>query len=119
MKTWQKILIPTLISLAIGGIYLFSVWKQRQNPGIIGQPDASQSLSKDDLAVVRAFSPAHFDDLQRLEGTRVWMKDGYAMPYFPYEKGRVEFANRIGLIPPAQPLDVKKNRQSSRSGQGG
>lgn len=80
MKTWQKILIPTLISLAIGGIYLFSVWKQRQNPGIIGQPDASQSLSKDDLAVVRAFSPAHFDDLQRLEDTRVWMKDGYATP---------------------------------------
>jgi hypothetical protein len=108
MKTWQKILIPTLISLAIGGIYLFSIWKQRQNPGVTGQPDASQSLSKDDLAVVRAFSPAHFDDLQRLEGTRVWMKNGYTMPYFAFEKDQVEFAKRIGLILPAQPLDVKK-----------
>ena len=108
MKTWQKILIPTLISLAIGGIYLFTVWKQRQNPGVVAQPDPNQSLSKDDLAVVRTMSPAHFDDLQPLEGTRVWMKDGYAMPYFAYEKGQVEFSKRIGLIPSAQPLDLKK-----------
>jgi hypothetical protein len=108
MKTWQKILIPTLISLAIGGIYLFTVWKQRQNPGVVGQPEASQSLSKDDLAVVRTFSPAHFDDLQRLEGTRVWMKNGYTMPYFPYEKGKVEFGKRVGVLPASQPLDVKK-----------
>ncbi|HEY1901900.1 MAG TPA: hypothetical protein VGG56_05695 [Terracidiphilus sp.] len=108
MKTWQKILIPTLISLAIGGIYLFTVWKQRQNPGIIAKNDASQILSKDDLAVVRAFFPQHFDDLQRLEGTSVWMKNGYTMPYFPYAGERVEFAKRVGLIPVAQPMDVKK-----------
>lgn len=108
MKTWQKILIPTLISLAIGGIYLFTVWKQRQNPGIIAKSDASQTLSKDDLAVVRAFFPQHFDDLQRLEGTRVWMKNGYTWPYYPYSGSLVEFAKRVGLIPAAQPLDVKK-----------
>jgi hypothetical protein len=108
VKTWQKILIPTLITLLIGGGYLFYVFKQRQKPGIVPQNDASQTLSKDDLAVVRAFFPAHFEDLQRLEGTRVWMKDGYAMPYFPYKQGQVEFAGRIGLIPAAQPMDVKK-----------
>ena len=73
MKTWQKILIPTFISLAIGGIYLFSVWKQRQNPGIVPQEQASQPLSKDELAVVRPLFPQHFDDLQQLVGTRVWM----------------------------------------------
>jgi hypothetical protein len=98
----------TLITLLIGCGYLFYVFKQRQKPGIVPQADSSQTLSKDDLAVVRAFFPAHFDDLQRLEGTRVWMKDGYAMPYFPYEKGQVDFSKRVGLIPPAQPMDVKK-----------
>lgn len=108
MKTWQRILIMTLITLLIGCGYLFYVFKQRQKPGIVPQADSSQTLSKDDLAVVRAFFPAHFDDLQRLEGTRVWMKDGYAMPYFPYEKGQVDFSKRVGLIPPAQPMDVKK-----------
>jgi hypothetical protein len=108
MATWKKFLIPFVFTLIIGSGYLFYVWKQRQNPGIVPHTDASRTLSKDDLAVVRAFFPAHFEDLQRLEGTRVWMKDGYAMPYYSYEKGQVEFAKRVGLIPPAQPLDVKK-----------
>jgi len=108
VKTWQKALIPTLLVLIIGGIYLFSVFKQRQNPGVIPQNDSSLTLSKDDLAVVRAFFPQHFEDLARLEKTRVWMKSGYTMPYFPYEKGQVEFAKRVGLLLPAQPLEVKK-----------
>ena len=29
MKTWQKILIPFVITIAIGGIYLFIVFKDR------------------------------------------------------------------------------------------
>jgi hypothetical protein len=108
MKTWQKILIPLLISILIAGSYLFYVWKERQNPGVIPHADAGPPLSQDDLSVVRAFFPAYFDDLQRLVGTRVWMKNGYTMPYYPYENGVVEFAKPMGLIPPAQPMDVKK-----------
>jgi hypothetical protein len=108
MKTWQKILIVMLITLTLGGIYLFFVWKHRQNPGVIGQNDAGQSLSKDDLVVMRAFFPAHFEDLARFEGTTVWMKNGYTMPYFPYAGGHVEFDKRVGVIPAAQRLEVKK-----------
>lgn len=108
MKTWKIVVIPTLITLAIGSIYLFSVWKQRQKPGVVGQADNSQTLSSDDLAVVRAFSPQHFEDTQRLNGTTVWMKNGYTMPYFLYEGGHVEFQKRVGLIPSAQRLEVKK-----------
>jgi len=108
VKTWQKILIPMLISILIAAGYLFYVWKQRQNPGVMPGADANQPLSQDDLAVVRELTMAHFDDLKDLEGKRVWMKNGYTMPYFPSIAGQVEFAKRVGLIPPAQPLDVKK-----------
>jgi hypothetical protein len=108
MKTWQKILIPILLSILIAGGYLFYVWKQRQDPGVVPHADANQPLSQDDLAVVRELTMAHFDDLKDLEGKRVWMKNGYTMPYFPSTGGQVEFAKRVGLIPPAQPLDVKK-----------
>jgi hypothetical protein len=101
------VLIPTLITLSIGGIYLFSVWKQRQKPGVIGHADADQTLSKDDLVVMRAFSPQHFEDTLRIEGTTVWMKNGYTMSCFPYEAGHVEFGKRMGVIPSAQRLDVK------------
>jgi hypothetical protein len=108
VKTWQKILIPMLISILIAGGYLFYVWKQRQDPGVPPRADARQTLSQDDLSVVRAFFPAYFDDLQRLVGTRVWMKNGYTTPYYPYENGVVEFAKPMGLIPPDQAMDVKK-----------
>ena len=108
MKTWQKMLISMLITLAIGGTYLFSVWRHRQNPGVIPQDNTRQTLSKDDLVVMREFFPMHFEDTLRLQGTTVWMKNGYLMPYYPFSGGRVQFAKRMGLISAAQRLDVKK-----------
>ena len=108
MRTWQKILIPTLITFAIGGIYLFIVFKQRQNPGVVGTKEPEQHLNADDVAVVRMEFPQHFDDLKDLEGKSVWMKNGYSMPYFPYAGGRVEFNKSAGLLPAAQKIDVKK-----------
>ncbi len=33
MKPWKIVVIPTAIMLVIAGIYMFSVWKKRQNPG--------------------------------------------------------------------------------------
>ena len=49
-----------------------------------------------------------FDDALKLEGTSVWMKNGYTMPYFPYQAGRIVFGKRMGVIPSAQQLDIKK-----------
>ena len=57
MKSWQKFLIPTAFTLLIGGIYLFTVWKQRQDPGVVARNSAPK-LSADDLAVVRGLFPA-------------------------------------------------------------
>jgi hypothetical protein len=108
VKNWQKSLIVTLITLTIGGIYLSSVWKRRQNPGVIPQDNSRQTLSLDQLAVVREFFPMHFEQTLRLEGTTVWEKNGYAMPYFPYTGGQVLFAQRVGVIPAAQRMEVKK-----------
>ena len=107
MSNWKKILIPTLISLAIGGIYLFIVFRHRSNPGVVGKQAPEQHLSADDLAVVRMEFPQHFDDVKELEGKSVWMKNGYSMPYYPYASGRVEFNKPAGVIPAAQKLDVK------------
>src|ERR1035437_2767654 len=58
-------LISILITLAIGGIYLFSVWRQRQIPGVIEQQIANQRPDLDKLAVMRAFFPAHLRGKRR------------------------------------------------------
>ncbi len=108
MKSWQKAAIMTLISLTIGGTYLFSVFQHRRNPGVQPQTNPEQNLSRDDSAPVRMTFPTSFDDIVKLQGTSVWMKNGYSMPYYPYENGHIEFSKPAGVIPPAQRLDIKK-----------
>jgi hypothetical protein len=107
VKPWKIVLIPTAIMLVIASIYIFSVWKKRQNPGVVNQAQ-EQQLSSDDVAVIRREFPQHFDDLKDIEGKTVWMKNGYTMPYFPYAAGKVDFKKPVGLIPPDQKLVLKK-----------
>jgi hypothetical protein len=106
LKTWQKTLILFGITLLIGGIYLFIVFKNRQNPGVATKQPPP--LTADQVAVDRQEFPQHFEDVKDLEGKSVWMRSGYSMPYYPYAGGRVEFTKQVGLIPPDQKLDVKK-----------
>ena len=108
MKNWQKALIVTLITLTIGGIYLLVVFEHRRNPGVAPQTNPVQNLTPDDVAVVRMMFPTSFEDALKLQNTSVWMKNGYTMPYFPYEGGRIVFAKSAGVIPSAQRLDIKK-----------
>lgn len=108
MKSWQLILISLLITLSICGAYLFSVWRERQDPGEIARVNARQVLSQDELAVVRQFFPMHFEDTLRLEGTTVWMQNGYVIPYYSYSGGRVQFGQRVGLLPAVEKMEIKK-----------
>jgi len=108
LKPWKVVLIPTAITLLIGSIYLYSVFKKRENPGIVATQQAEQPENKDDLAVVRAFFPHYFADTLRLEGASVWMKNGYTIPYFPYAGGRVQFSKKVGVLPALQRLQIKK-----------
>ena len=107
MKPWKIVAIPTSIMLVIACIYMFSVWKKRQNPGVVNQGQ-EQKLTADDVAVVRMEFPAHFDDLKDEEGKSIWMKNGYTMPYFAYAGGRVDFKKRIGVIPPLASIHISQ-----------
>lgn len=112
MKNWQKFLIPSLFVLVIGSNYMLSRGEFAHNSAHIVKVDATvnanQDQKLDNLAVMRAYFPQYFEDAQRLENTTVWMKDGYAIPYFAYNGDHVDFSNKVGLIPSNQQLDVKK-----------
>jgi hypothetical protein len=108
MQTWKKALLITFVTLAIGGIYLVSVFENRRNPGVLPETAPSQNLTPDDVAVVRMKFPTSFDDVLKLQNTSVWMKNGYTMPYFAYKSGHIDFTRDQGKIPSAQQLDIKK-----------
>ena len=101
MKPWKIVVIPTALTLIIAGIYMFSVYQKRHNPGVVNQAQ-EQQLTQDDVAVVKMQFPSHFEDLKDEEGKSLWMKNGYTMPYFPYAAGKVDFKKRVGVIPPLQ-----------------
>ena len=107
MKPWKIVAIPTAIMLVIAGIYMFSIYKKRHNPGVVNQAQ-EQKLTPDDVAVVKMQFPSDFDDLKDEEGKSLWMKNGYTMPYFPYAGGKVDFKKRVGVIPPLQKLEIKR-----------
>ncbi|HEU5349977.1 MAG TPA: hypothetical protein VFU55_00150 [Terracidiphilus sp.] len=108
MKAWKVFLVTTLITLTIGGIYLYTVFEHRKTPGVTQQKAEQETLSKDDLVVTKEYFPQHFDDLARLDGATVWMQNGYTIPYFAYAGERVDFAKKMGLVPATQEMEIKK-----------
>ena len=107
MKTWQKIVISTLINLwPLACIYLFSVWKHRQDPAPLGRKDVASGRNGRPGRGAHFF-PSAFTATSRLQGTTVWMKNGYTIPNFRMSRGRCS-SPREGLIPSLQRLEIKK-----------
>ena len=109
MKLWQKLALVTLAVVLIGGARVYFVWKSRQNPGTVAQHGTeAKPLTQDELAVMKQYYFASFDQAKQLEGTKVWIKAGYSLPYYPYADGHVEFAKRVGELPSAEQLSITK-----------
>ncbi len=108
MKTWKVVLIPIVITLLIGGIYLAIVFHNRATESVVTNKAPEEHLTADDVAIDRQEFPAHFDDVAELAGKSVWMRNGYAIPYYAYTGGHVNWAKPLGPLPPAQRLNVKK-----------
>ena len=109
MKLWQRMALVTLAVLLIAGVRFYFVWKERQDPGVVARQAAQRKpLSQDDLAVMTQYYFASLDQAKRLEGTNVWIKAGYSLPYYPFAGGKVDFAKRVGFLPSAEKLSISK-----------
>lgn len=109
MSNWRMMLLPTLVVLVAAAIYVFVIHEKRKDQGVIGrQPEVDKPLSGDELAYVKKNLFATFDQAKALEGTSVWIKAGYALPYYPYSGGAVQFSKRVGVLPAAEKLSITK-----------
>jgi len=97
--------VPILI---LGG-YLFYVFHSRKVADeAASKPEQAKPVSQDDLAVMKQYYFATFDQAKQLEGTTVWVKAGYSLPYYPFAGGKVDFAKRVGFLPSAEKLSISK-----------
>ena len=110
MKLWQKLGLMTLLVLLLLGARIYFVWKARQDPGVVGRQEAEQArpIPQDELAYVKLMLINSLAMAKQLEGTSVWVKAGYSLPYYPYAGGAVEFAKRAGELPAAEKLSISK-----------
>ncbi|WP_263355889.1 hypothetical protein [Acidicapsa ligni] len=108
MRVWQRVLVGTLLVLVVAGARVYFVWKARQDPGVVKNAVPAKKLTADELTYVKEMYFATFDQAKQIEGTAVWVKAGYSLPYYPYAGGSVEFAKRVGVLPSAEKLKVQK-----------
>lgn len=109
MSNWRMMLLPTLVVLVAAAIYVFVIHEKRKDPGVIGkQAETVKPMKGDDFAFVKKHYYAGFDQAKDLEGKSVWIKAGYALPYYPYSGGTIQFAKRAGVLPGAEKLSITK-----------
>lgn len=108
LKLWQKALLSIFVTLAIGGLYLRHVFNERRKPSVMEQQQQHTKSNMDDYVIMRSMSIHYFENLKKMEGMTVWMKNGYVMPYFPAAAGHIQFNHPAGVIPAAQKLELKK-----------
>jgi hypothetical protein len=90
-------------------IYVFVIHEKRKDPGVAANPAmVDKPLKGDDLAYVKKHYYVSFDQAKDLEGKDVWIKAGYALPYYPYAGGAVQFGKRAGVLPAAEKISITK-----------
>ena len=117
MKTWHKAALITLITFAIGGIYLFSVFEHRRNPGVLPETAPEQNLTPDDVAVVRMKFMTSFDDALKLQGHQRLDEERLHHALFPLQIRPYRLHQRRGknsLSPAARHQESHQGRAARR-----
>ncbi|MGA7313177.1 MAG: hypothetical protein WBX22_04320 [Silvibacterium sp.] len=108
MKNWQVIGLLTLVVLLAAGAYLGYVFHERNEPGVQQKAEAPpRPLTDDDVVLPRKLYIADLKSAKDLIGKTVWVQSGYALDYYPYAAGRVEFAHPVGVLPSVQALQIE------------
>lgn len=108
MKNWQAIGLLTLVVLLIAGGRLLYIFHERNEPGAQKAQAPQRRLTDDEVVQPRKMYIADLKSAKELAGKTVWVQAGYALDYYPYAGGHVEFAHSAGLLPSVQQLAIEK-----------
>jgi hypothetical protein len=106
----QKIQIVLMIAMAIAAIRLAWIFYERHEEGV--EPAKKQEtvpLKPDYYVTPKKLYPYDLRSARQLTKQPVWVKVGYAYPYFPYNSAsqRADLAHEAGRLLPLQKLEIK------------
>jgi hypothetical protein len=107
LKVWQRIVLLTLLVLAIAGVRIYFLWRERNAPVVVKPQVQRRVLTDDDMVVPRKLLIDDVKSAKDLIGKPVWISAGYQLDYYPFVGGRVDFAHRAGLLPTTEKLQVE------------
>lgn len=106
----QKIQIVLIIAMAIAAVRLAWIFYERHEAGIeTAKKQQAAPLNPDYYVTPKKLYPYDLKSAKQLTKQPVWVKVGYAYPYFPYNSAshRADLAHEAGRLPPLQKLEIK------------
>lgn len=97
----------TLILLAVVGIRVEMIRRERNAPIVLPQKAPTERISDDDLVFLKKKRPDSMADIKTLFGSKVWISAGGQMDYYPYVGHTVEYGKSAGTLLGAEPLVIK------------
>jgi hypothetical protein len=107
MKRFQVLLLVAILVTGLRVAYIFYERHEEQAQEI--KKATPPPLRADYYVTPRKLYPYDLKSAKQLTQQPVWVKVGYSITYFPYDKAsaRVNFAREGGLLLPIERLDIK------------
>lgn len=109
---WRKrIQIFLIVALVLAGLRVAWILYERKQPVGSGESKPAYSTNADDyVSVPKIYSYDLASANKELAGKTVWVKAGYAVPYYAFDPatGEADLKHQKGLLPPLEKLEVQK-----------
>src|SRR5258708_21800719 len=105
----QKIQITLLVAMLVAGVRLGVILYQRHEAVEQAMKPQAVSLNPDYYITPKKLYPYDLKSAKQLMNQPVWVKVGYAYPYYTYDPAthRTDFAHEAGKLLPIQKLEIK------------
>jgi len=105
----QKIQIALLLAMVVAGVRLAWILWERHEDAIQPKEQQTTALNPDYYVAPKKLYPYDLKSAKQLTMHPVWVKVGYAYPYFPYDAAtrQANLQHESGRLLPLQKLDIK------------
>ena len=104
----QKIQIILFLGMAVAAVRLVWILYQRHQDSVQSTTQRAAPINPDYYVVPKKLYPYDLKSAKQLTRQPVWVKVGYAYPYFPYnnDSHHADLSHESGKLLPLQKLDI-------------